>query len=424
MSPPGSNWAPQQFEIQFLRFEKLFARKMSVASPLAKTGLLAFLATLFVLIYYFLVDKNDSIRPLNGTRNLLLFIEFSFFLGPLAFVALKTRETFQKYAILALASVLSIGAIWVKLQYSPIVLFLPSLIFLFLGCRFLAKHIRAWKSLAVFSAVFWASYVLLFVFSDGMATASRKLFWDLKIPFLWIFLSLLLFRNKIEPAQLLNPIQMFRGTIWPDATKFSSDNKSANEIFWHGCLNLFVGLSIASLRIALDSGQPATGVTPASTVLVLLIRAFTDIALFNCLVGFARCFGFRAPDATYFVLLSKTPAEFWRRGSVYTYQFTLRYIFFPLLRHTKLPLLALFFAFSFFFLNRFGLEGFFDFSQNGIVAVLVFLLYFASIVITQRFWFFSKQQLLQAKFAWASIFLTHMTNVAIVFTARKLAGLI
>ena len=424
MKPKGSKWAPQHFEIQFLRLETRWARQMADASTLAKAGALAVIASMLYLIFNHLISGNAAIRPLNGTRNLMLFIEFSFFLGPLALLSLKAQDKDRKQMVLAIASALSLGAIWFKVQYSPIVLLIPALLLAFLGCRYLVNHIGRWKAFSAFSIGFWALYVGLFLNSEGMPNASRQLFWDLKTPFLWIFLSLLLFRDKIEPAQLLNPIQIFRGTIWPDAMRFANSLKISNEIFWQGCLNLFIGLAIASLRFAIDSGQPASGLTPLNTVLVMLIRALTDIALFNCLVGFTRCFGFNTQDATYFVLLSKTPAEFWRRGSVYTYQFTLRYIFFPILRYSKFPMFALFCAFSVFFLNRFGLEGFFEFSQNSIVALFVFVLYFTSIVVTQRYWFFTKQQLSMARFAWTSVFLTHMINVAIVFAARKLASLV
>ncbi len=415
---------PTQFELAYSRLERAWAKRLEATTPalslLLVTALIALSALLFATLVGFPPSADITTRPLNGTRNLALLAILAVPILIWNFPSFRT-SAFSKsgFAVFVFFG----GFMFFLVAGDPITAIVPvgTLASFILLSRF-GSRLKTLTRCLLLALIFWGLYIGLF---SGPSLAS-PFFWDLKLSFFWIFLTLLLARRAPFQWELvLNPINFLRGTIWPDAVQYLSDHAKRKEVYFQGTLSLLVGLTIGLLRIAaeqaLDLQKPSQG--PLLTTAIVSLRYLTDIALFNLLVGVARAMGFRAPDATHFLLLSKTPAEFWRRSSVYTYQFVLRYIYLPIFQKTRNQVLALFLGYLFFFFNRAGLHEIFSVDPRFDLksALLAFLLYFVAILISQRYWIFSKALLQKPQFAWLSIAITHVINVSIVYAARSIA---
>src|SRR5207253_4418568 len=99
-----------------------------------------------------------------------------------------------------------------------------------------------------------------------------------------------------------------------------------------------------------DSNNLAVKSTARYVLLIL-----SDVGVFNIIAGSARIFGFRVRDATSFSWLARTPAEYWRRGSVYHYEFVNRYFFLALWKRLRNRFVVTFICFFFFYIMKNGI---------------------------------------------------------------------
>ncbi|MCB0391194.1 MAG: hypothetical protein KDD58_07880 [Bdellovibrionales bacterium] len=173
---------------------------------------------------------------------------------------------------------------------------------------------------------------------SGVAVSAK--FW-LTHPEFYVlfFLTVLLSNaNKEFKRLLLNPMNLVWGTIWPQDTLLSK-NMTAKEHKKLWCRGIYsVAVSILFFFIALFVRYllKDSKLSLISTVIFYyFFYLFMIIGSFNGHVGISRMLGINCPDATYFLLLAKTPMEVWQRGSTYVYKFFLNFIYIPLQRKIK-----------------------------------------------------------------------------------------
>lgn len=419
--------APQDLELKYLRTEKkvhgLLAQNFFWSSLLIGTVL-----AILVGFAWLLLQSPTDYLILNGFRNLQLLTYNLHFFALLSIMVLLTSSELRSWLLTAFAVVTwgslvyfltKMNANWTT--HKELFLFVPFL-YLFV---YLTNRLKPHFAFILVSFFFWSGYLYIILNKDRYIPDVLTYFYDLKLPFLWIFISyFFIYRpknTKIDFSILVNPIHILRGTLWPRDTGVVYDQSKLKTIWMQGLLNLILAYILFDLRLLLDMALNFNSKTSLINVIfVQNLRLLTDVAFCNVLTGIARMIGFKVPDATSFVFLSKTPAEFWRRGSVYTFQFVLHFIYLPIVRNLKTPVLALFIGFLFFYFNRVGLQNFsnLELTKEVKIASLVFIFYFLSILISQRYWFISNSKLQIPKYAWLSIFLTHTTNISLVTLAR------
>lgn len=437
--------ASSEFEIKYLRKE----RKL-IKSLCNNFNSWALLLSIIFLSLYFISNKvlfnGYNYLLLNGFKN---FYVFTFSLVALAGLAYVSIYVSQKYRLIY--QVFSSAITWILMAtfvFQNISTFLKNIeVALFIPALFITGALywiaskneqRKLASFIIFSIFFWASYFYVFFMKTQFDNSVLGYFWELKIPFLWIFISIVPFQfpkeEKINWFYLFNPAHISRGVIWPSSTEYSTDYSEKKALWIHGMLNLILALILMNARMLLESNYLSLNTTIfGKSAFTQLLRILTDVGICNIITGMARLFGYKVPDATSFVLLAKTPAEFWRRGSVYTYQFILRTIFLPIFNLTKNRYFAVFIAFLFFYLNRVGFDqiignfGFLGGNFSGYylesalkINSLIFIFYYLSIIISQKYWFVSKENLNKPGFSWLSILLTHLSNISIITLARYL----
>ncbi|MFN7728008.1 MAG: hypothetical protein ACK5P7_02505 [Bdellovibrio sp.] len=177
-------------------------------------------------------------------------------------------------------------------------------------------------------------------------------FWFLKPHYLVLQILLIRFLRPGEVkdwSSLLAPTFAARGLIIPDSAG-SAAHEARNKLWWQGFLNIVLGLTLALIRIGFEENLN-TIKTPLIYMPMRYVLAVLGLMSFlNILSGLIRIFGISILDATNFVWLSRSPAEYWRRGSVYSYLLLQKYIYLPLLARTRRPRLSRLIAF-FLFIN-------------------------------------------------------------------------
>jgi hypothetical protein len=299
----------------------------------------------------------------------------------------------------------------------------------------------SWKRGALAFTVFY--WTLIALISRSLASEPRHFliqFWGLKTQFIWITALIWAYRQPLKSENLsiaLSPVNALRGALWPRDLRWSGHELSERRtLWWWGVCNLVLAYILLIFRMWAERG-PVPHLTPEFSLRSAnyFLGILNDVAVFNFLTGSIRLFGYRVQDATNFVLLARTPADIWRRGSVYNYLFVLQYVYMPLLRVTRNRnnFLVTFIAFLVFFVNHqtgfhlhstlkiVGLQG----GSNSNLTffyqqLIVFLAWFGLIYVSRRYWMFSWKQMEKAHYAWLSIFMTHVTVLSVFFVIWKL----
>jgi hypothetical protein len=287
-----------------------------------------------------------------------------------------------------------------------------------------------WKSTVVYSALFWA---LMGLFSYWLSIYyPKKLgpFWQLKLQFIWMSMLVLVWEKKITQQETLyafNPMNGFRGVLWPYDFAWEEDQRRRIKVWWNGYCNFLLGYLVLLFRLWLEkdvlvSARQTETVRISGHILTIL----SDIGALNLVSGTVRMFGYSVRDATNFVFLARTPADIWRRSSTYNYLFVLRCVYMPLMRVWRNFFIISFISFLVFFINHHGLWNFLHIALHltGIQTIeskrklfrltvysLHFLLVFFLLYFSRRWWFFRWRDMGNAKIAWASVALTHILRI-------------
>lgn len=178
-------------------------------------------------------------------------------------------------------------------------------------------------------------------------------FWQFKIHYLFFQIILIYFffyPRKDLPDLMLAPTFVARGLVLPETSRRETSDKERRFLWWNGILNILVGLAIAFVRLGFEEVlrgfKSIYIVYPGRYFLAVL----GIISFLNILSGLLRLYSFSILDATNFFWLARSPSEYWRRGSVYSYILLKKFIYLPLLSRLKMPRLSRFFTF-FIFIN-------------------------------------------------------------------------
>ncbi|NJM09930.1 MAG: hypothetical protein HC883_03295 [Bdellovibrionaceae bacterium] len=309
----------------------------------------------------------------------------------------------------------------------------------YLAMRHCAKSVKRWPAAALFSALYIA-VVSVTSYQLWDHTYELRMFWRFKTTVLFIMFLVNIFKPRITNRDLhfaSNPFHALRGEYWPTNMRWSH-GAGRTILWWQGMCNLTLGYGLVMARLLVEEnfGPPYVSLFHKVFTKYLLIVA-VQVGVYNVVAGVVRLFGYRVADATFFVIFARTPAELWRRGSVYTYQFILRYVYLPLFRGVSRNL---FFvtavSFAVFFLNHLGVLHLAKFAGSSFGWVeelshtemfqlrfhlLLYFQFFLTIYISNRFWFFSRVPRNNAYLVWASILLTHFVMILVRFSAELIA---
>lgn len=281
------------------------------------------------------------------------------------------------------------------------------------------------------------SYAVSFFLLDGIVSYliltysnERKLFvfWNLKSQFIF-FSTIAAFyfsKNRKKFANIfLVPVNCLVGFIWPISTELCSNSRKEKSKLWvHGFFNIAIGYSAVGVRIIFENevvNQATRNFLKYPGYYILAILGI--IGHLNILSGVARLYGVQVTDATRFIFLARSPAEYWRRGVVYHYLFIRNFIFMSLYRRIKLTALCVGLAFAFFLVKKIGIVNYtlfisqffglsfisteFDFAHRELWALIQWTFWF--ILLLASPYLFSKTELFENKAkAWGSILLTHL----------------
>ncbi|CAN5407132.1 hypothetical protein BH10BDE1_BH10BDE1_30760 [soil metagenome] len=271
----------------------------------------------------------------------------------------------------------------------------------------------------------WVIIILHTLLSDGRDSTVSFLFGFKSILF-WFWIVSRTRNGTLTFREITNPMNALRAWPWPPPTE---DKTSTEHIWWNGIANILLGYTLfaacAWLTVHDRVGLQKVGFN-------YIIHILIDVATLNLIPGVARLFGFNLIDATYFSFLAKSPAELWRRGSVYNYKFNIEFIFWPVIRFVRNYWVALFLAFSMFYLNSLTFESIApivsssasngDFHSRLEAARAVgFFLYFLLICIPSRIWSFPMFPMAAAQRQWLSVCATHLSNLFVLYVAYALA---
>lgn len=208
---------------------------------------------------------------------------------------------------------------------------------------------------------------LLLALLNGFASASThdsiyiRLFWGAHIEiFVLVAVVRFLVKRNSEQVDLdlvLSPMNLISGVFWPlDVNASSSGDKVTDQkIWWKGFYALITGcaLQVVSMMMFADRHLVLSFSTFLGLQWITLCIFIGLTALARMTAGVARLYGVDVPDATNFVLFSRSPVDSLRRGYVYAYDFNLRYICLPIFRKTRSIIFSVFCAFSFYVAIRF-----------------------------------------------------------------------
>jgi hypothetical protein len=399
-------------------------------------------AALALCGYIYWIQKFIQSNQTDVTNELLYILPYIsrgiyvIVLSSLALIHLSERAL--KYALPALCLILSLYSnyvlfsgqhlgelLWLPMSFTPLILVIAGL-YITLK-KFVESEVVAF---AIYTAAHfgWVAFVL-FHLEQSQRLAIISYLFGFKCVLFWFWVSVRSRSDGLSIAELSNPLNALRGWPWPKQMSpiGSALSPKKNAIWWNGIFNLFLGYTLLALATALlfhfrESFQKIA----FNYALHILI----DIATLNLIPGCARVFGFNFFDATYFVFLAKSPGEVWRRGSVYNFKFNQEFVFWPTLRFFKNYWVALFLAFSMFYLNSLTFESVMTLAgrptsefEGKIEAAraLSFFLYFLIICIPSRHWRFPTLNLSQVQRQWLSVAATHVTNLAVLYIVYGLA---
>ncbi len=262
-------------------------------------------------------------------------------------------------------------------------------------------------------------------------------FWGFKFQYLILYALQIAYAyipNSITLWPAIDPTNCLRIILWPvDKILVLKKNQYIREYWWRGALGVALGLSLILLKVNIDILIHSKKMSLISnSTLRYLLLLLSDIAVFNIICGSSRMFGYKVRDATYFSWLARSPADYWRRASVFHYEFIRRYIFDKLWPILKNRFFVLLISFSVFYLMKVGLSTIIfrtlislnleiDMPYNKNVdshySISLFILQFLSIYITSKYWFINTQKMNNSFYQWLSVVLTWGTQIGIFITA-------
>lgn len=225
---------------------------------------------------------------------------------------------------------------------------------------------------------------------------------------------------------LFNPMNTLRAEIWPGSISLLEGREERLRLWWHGMLNILTAFVLLGLRVwvftrvwmPFDKGD-------IKMSMELPIGRLVDVALYNLVVGYARMFSYSVPDATNFVYLARTPADFWRRGVVYNYLFVFKFAYLPMLRLTRSIVVSQFFSLFAYWLSHYWSlilpyilisVGLIHDRQNPMhlkILLFHFLFSFIGLAFSSRIWFFSNAQMENTYRGWISIALNNVWRMGV-----------
>ncbi|MFN8791764.1 MAG: hypothetical protein ACK5Y2_09965 [Bdellovibrionales bacterium] len=428
--------SPTQIETRYSSWEQSLIRslgartswKLQIALATALCGVISWLFQgAFDDQNYFRFDSFYILRTSLPTILTLILLSLLVFHVPEKRRSLFLAASFLTGSLITLQPLVKLLPNML-LQFLTLIT-LPSLVLLTWLYAKLSQNSDSPKRLTLlYSLFFWGLVLLpLALFSRQVVTLHYTVLWLSKVPFLYLSAVTLVMQwrriGAYSPSLFLNPAHAFRGALWPEESGPAKNQQEYFETWWNGYLNLVLGFFLYGVALSIHR---LTG--GFSTIFLSYLEfALTDIAVFNLLTGATRIFGFRIRDATSFVFLSLTPAETWRRGSVYNYRFILRFVFFPILRRLQSPIFATIGAFTFFTISHWGgslilimltssdLQNSFEY-KLALGRLLQTLTYVATVYFSARYWFWSRTQLSSsARLQWLSCLLTHAVYLAFTY---------
>lgn len=440
--------SPEQFEIAYRKKENSFYGWMAlhVSWPLMAVGcaILYFLSNFTdqyfasAKIHYFFVGAFVFFRMFRRAFWVVLLFGL---VAP--YVPRRWQEWFQFGVVITVAMMseslfykgTTLSTMHLGLLPVPLVL-IASWVYL----RAVARGESKWEATIVYSLFFWfLTAGVSFWLWHGSFERQLSRFWQFKLQFVWVSMLVLVWQGQVTKKETMfafNPMNGFRGVLWPYDFTWEEDTFRRRRIWWNGFFNIALGYSVLLFRIWLERGPLIDfRYSDPSRVSGHIFTILADVGSLNLVSGITRLFGYRMRDATNFVFLARTPADVWRRSSTYNYLFVLRCVYMPLFRIWRSFLFASFLAFLVFFINHHGLQNFLKillhlthirtihsnselFQLTGFS--LHFLFVFLLLYFTRRSWFFSWRKMNDARVAWASIALTHALRVL----ARMLSWLL
>lgn len=440
--------SPGDFEVRYRRMEKHLAELLQENTSLIGIAIAAaLLALLIFATNSYLFSSGFQFLFLGGFKIMRVVHIGILATLPFSVLSLVIPERWKiLFFILTgtFASIVSchfifnkIATFWIFIAVNSAMPFTILLSWLFLIWLVRGGN-RAWGT-TVYSVLFFSYFGFLSVFflrfGAHQGTYGLRI-WAFKPQFIWISTLILATRIRLsvrDAALVFSPVNYLRGTIWPADLRQSQSCAERRELWWAGFLNITLAYFLLYARLWLEKVPLFSTLHQGHNIALEVIEShflalITDVGVLNILTGSVRLFGYRVRDATNFIFLSRTPADMWRRGSVYNYLFVLQYIYLPLTRITRNRFILTFLSFSVFFINHFG---FWNFSGSfffgmGISSVIPlyqaawlkyvwvhFFSMFLLIYFSRRYWFFRGRKLEESGRAWASVFLTQVVLIGV-----------
>lgn len=313
------------------------------------------------------------------------------------------------------------------------VAFIPVMLILAASYNEIQKRLRNSPAIFVLYTVlhfFWVFSVLSSLENAGLYQAVAYLF-GFKCVLFWFWVSSRTHKGDLSLLELSIPMNATRAWPWPsrDTELLSPDQTERRTIWWNGYFNILLGYTLLSIVAVF---MLSFAIHYQNLFVNYVTHVLVDIGTLNIIVGGARIFGFKLIDGTFFSFLAKSPAELWRRGSVYNFKFNQEFVFWPAIRIVKNYWVALFIAFSMFYLNALTYESLITLVGNPnrtdemqskleLARALSFALHFGLICLPSRIWSFRYMNLSESRRQWAGIVATHVCSLVILYLAYTAA---
>lgn len=221
---------------------------------------------------------------------------------------------------------------------------------------------------------------------------SIPLFWLNKPQYYLLFLIAFLDQpsKDIRPSLALQPAHLLFPQVFYFPFPAQSEAESADSAYAAGLVKIAKSLFLCAPLFALYhlTHDFSSWHMPRQYGILL----FTTVIIGNLYVGLVETCGIRCPDATYFVFLARSPRDFLKRETLYGYLFSLRYVYFPLLRITRWPAAATLIFFLTFPLYRAGFWPLFagmgdiDYRKKLAVTVMHWLVWLFGFYVAETRW--------------------------------------
>jgi hypothetical protein len=434
--------SPAKLEIQLRRLENRFAdycgEHLAWATPLAAAALV--LISLWIKKFFEIevVYQTSGMFQIvrQGRFAIPLLLAFS---GVSVYLHGRNRAWFNAFVTLT---------VWLWSCYSLFLGRVPMDVYWVISvsfpCLALLTYFIGRARRQNFSRTNWVTgivviFALIWIFVGARLYGMGQyhmlvVFWRFKLQYMVLVaiqMAYVYSHRPIDPFSAFNPAGIPRATLWPVDTLLATKNREAIVRFWwKGFLGVLIGYLVIYLKITLDRADfdQSEHLWVRSTSRYFLV-ILADVGVLNIMTGIARIFGHRVRDATNFCWLARTPAEYWRRGSVFHYEFINRYLSPRMWRIFRNRFVVTFICFFFFYIMKNGVLdfsvwslGIFGFDTQADIfrnatrnySVTLFLLHFLLLFATQRHWFFEWENHRAVWKPWCSIFITYALQIGAI----------